>query len=128
MTPPVIATIVSHGQRDLLARTLEALRRDGVPAALLANLPDGSERLAEELGARAGLNPEPRSFAVNQNALIAATDSRYVLVLNPDTTRIRARSPAWSSTPTPTRAAASPGRSCSNRTGRCSARAAASRR
>jgi N-acetylglucosaminyl-diphospho-decaprenol L-rhamnosyltransferase len=53
--------------------------------ALLENVPDGSASLAARLGARAGRNPVPRSFSQNQNALIAATRSRYVLVLNPDT-------------------------------------------
>ncbi len=48
-------------------------------------MPDGSASFAARLGVRAGRNPVPRSFSQNQNALIAATRSRYVLVLNPDT-------------------------------------------
>jgi GT2 family glycosyltransferase len=84
-TPDVVACIVSHGQRGLLPRCLDGLRRDGVPIALVENVPDGSARLARSYGARAGTNPVPRTFAENQNALIAATRSRYVLVLNPDT-------------------------------------------
>jgi GT2 family glycosyltransferase len=83
--PDVIACVVSHGQRDLLARCLPGLERDGVPVALLENVPDGSAAAAAKHGARAGRNPVPRTFAQNQNALIAATRSRYVLVLNPDT-------------------------------------------
>ena len=83
--PDVIACVVSHGQRGLLSRCLPGLRRDGIPIALLENVPDGSAAYAASLGARAGRNPEPRSFARNQNALLAATSSRYVLVLNPDT-------------------------------------------
>jgi N-acetylglucosaminyl-diphospho-decaprenol L-rhamnosyltransferase len=83
-TPDVVACIVSHGQRDLLGPCLEALRHDDVPAVVLENVPDGSAALAESLGARATAAPRPASFARNQNALAAATSSRYVLVLNPD--------------------------------------------
>jgi N-acetylglucosaminyl-diphospho-decaprenol L-rhamnosyltransferase len=84
MTPDVIACIVSHGQRDLLRACLEALRVDRVPAVVLENIPDGSAALATSLGARASAATEPASFARNQNALAAATSSRYLLVLNPD--------------------------------------------
>jgi len=80
----VVATIVSHSQQELIASCLAALHRDRVTAVVLENLPDGSAALAASLGARAGVNPHPRSFARNQNALIAATRSRYLLVLNPD--------------------------------------------
>jgi N-acetylglucosaminyl-diphospho-decaprenol L-rhamnosyltransferase len=85
LTPDVVACIVSHHQRDDLPRCLDGLQRDGIPVALLENVPDGSATLAARLGVRAGRNPAPRSFSQNQNALIAATRSRYVLVLNPDT-------------------------------------------
>jgi GT2 family glycosyltransferase len=85
VTPDVVACVVSHHQRDDLPRCLDGLVRDGIPVALLENVPDGSAALAARLGARAGRNPVPRSFSQNQNALIAATRSRYVLVLNPDT-------------------------------------------
>jgi N-acetylglucosaminyl-diphospho-decaprenol L-rhamnosyltransferase len=80
----VVACIVSHGQRDLLGPCLEALRGDGVPAVVIENIPDGSATLARSLGARASASLEPASFARNQNALIGATSTRYVLVLNPD--------------------------------------------
>jgi hypothetical protein len=80
----VIACIVSHGQRALLTPCLTALRADDVPAVVLENVPDGSAELAASLGARTGVNSRPGSFAHNQNALIASTRSRYVLVLNPD--------------------------------------------
>jgi N-acetylglucosaminyl-diphospho-decaprenol L-rhamnosyltransferase len=82
--PDVVACIVSHGQRDLLGPCLEALRADDVRAVVLENIPDGSASLALSLGARASASLEPASFARNQNALIAATSSRHVLVLNPD--------------------------------------------
>jgi N-acetylglucosaminyl-diphospho-decaprenol L-rhamnosyltransferase len=84
MVPDVVACIVSHGQRHLLGACLEALRADDVPAIVLENIPDGSAALAASLGARASASLDPASFARNQNALIAATSSRYVLVLNPD--------------------------------------------
>jgi GT2 family glycosyltransferase len=83
-TPDVVACIVSHGQRDLLPACLAALRADAVPAVVLENVPDGSAALATSLGARSSVSSEPASFARNQNALFAATSSRYVLVLNPD--------------------------------------------
>jgi N-acetylglucosaminyl-diphospho-decaprenol L-rhamnosyltransferase len=80
----LVATVVSHGQRDLLADCLSALARDGVPALVCENVPDGSAELARSLGFRAYVNPRPRSFAENQNALIASTSEPYVLILNPD--------------------------------------------
>jgi N-acetylglucosaminyl-diphospho-decaprenol L-rhamnosyltransferase len=83
-TPDVVACIVSHGQRDLLPLCLSALRADDVPAVVLENIPDGSAELAASLGARASVNARPASFAANQNALARATESRYVLLLNPD--------------------------------------------
>jgi N-acetylglucosaminyl-diphospho-decaprenol L-rhamnosyltransferase len=83
-TPEVVACVVSHGQRELLEPCLAALRVDDVPAIVLENVPDGSAALARSLGARAGANARPASFARNQNALAAATRSRYVLILNPD--------------------------------------------
>jgi N-acetylglucosaminyl-diphospho-decaprenol L-rhamnosyltransferase len=84
MTLDVVACIVSHGQRDLLETCLGALRVDAVPAVVLENIPDGSAALATSLGARASVSVAPASFARNQNALAAATSSRYLLVLNPD--------------------------------------------
>jgi GT2 family glycosyltransferase len=84
VTDDVVACIVSHGQRDLLEACLEALRVDAVPAVVLENIPDGSAALATSLGARASTSSTPASFARNQNALAAATSSRYLLVLNPD--------------------------------------------
>ena len=127
--PDVVACIVSHGQRDLLGPCLEALHVDDVPAVVLENIPDGSAALAASLGARASASLEPASFARNQNALIAATSSRYVLVLNPDclvrpgrgaaARLVRGRAPARGS-----RGAAA----ARSRRQRCSARAVAFRR
>ncbi|HEY3613661.1 MAG TPA: glycosyltransferase family 2 protein [Gaiellales bacterium] len=84
MTSPVIATITSHGQRDLLEGCLTALARDGIPALVCENVPDGSAELARSLGFRAYVNERPRTFAQNQNALSLATSEPYVLALNPD--------------------------------------------
>jgi GT2 family glycosyltransferase len=80
----VVALVVSHGQRDLLRGCLEALARDGLSGLVCENLPDGSADLARSLGFRAYANDQPRTFAQNQNALIAATTEPYVLILNPD--------------------------------------------
>jgi N-acetylglucosaminyl-diphospho-decaprenol L-rhamnosyltransferase len=80
----IVATVVSHGQRDLLGDCLGALARDGVAALVCENVPDASADLARSLGFRAYVNGRPRSFAENQNALIAATTEPYVLILNPD--------------------------------------------
>ena len=80
----LVAGIVSHGQRDLLRSCLESLAREGVPALVCENIPDGSAELARSLGFRAYVNERPRTFAQNQNALIAATGEPFVLILNPD--------------------------------------------
>ena len=69
----VVATIVSHDQRALLADCLAALARDGVPALVCENVPDGSAELARSLGFGGYANERPRTFAQNQNALFAAT-------------------------------------------------------
>jgi N-acetylglucosaminyl-diphospho-decaprenol L-rhamnosyltransferase len=84
VTQDVVACIVSHDQRALLEPCLAALQADAVPAIVLENVADGSAALATALGARAAVNATPASFARNQNALAAATSSRYLLVLNPD--------------------------------------------
>ena len=55
-----------------------------MPALVCENVPDGSAELARSLGFRAYVNERPRTFAQNQNALIAATTAPYVLILNPD--------------------------------------------
>ena len=80
----VVATVVSHGQRALLEACLATVVSEGVPAVVCENVPDGSADLARSLGFRAYVNERPRTFAQNQNALIAATAEPYVLVLNPD--------------------------------------------
>ena len=80
----VVATIVSHQQRGLLGDCLEALALDGVPALVCENVPDGSAELSRSLGFRAYSNERPRTFAQNQNALIAATSEPWLLILNPD--------------------------------------------
>ncbi|HET6172428.1 MAG TPA: glycosyltransferase family 2 protein [Gaiellales bacterium] len=80
----VVATVVSHDQRALLGDCLAALARDGVPALVCENVPDGSAELARSLGFRAYANERPRTFAQNQNALFGATGEPYVLSLNPD--------------------------------------------
>jgi GT2 family glycosyltransferase len=81
----VVAAIVSHGHREDLDPCLDALAQDGVPAVVLENIPDGSAALAAGRGARAGRSPEPRSLAVNWNAILAATTEPNILLLNPDT-------------------------------------------
>jgi GT2 family glycosyltransferase len=80
----VIATVVSHDQRNLLEACLATLARAGVPALVCENVPDGSAELARSLGFRAYVNERPRTFAQNQNALFAATTEPYLLALNPD--------------------------------------------
>jgi N-acetylglucosaminyl-diphospho-decaprenol L-rhamnosyltransferase len=80
----IVATIVSHDQCDLLGECLAALARDGVSALVCENTHDGSAELARSLGFRAYANERPRTFAQNQNALIAATTEPFVLILNPD--------------------------------------------
>jgi N-acetylglucosaminyl-diphospho-decaprenol L-rhamnosyltransferase len=80
----VIAAVVSHDQRALLEECLGALARDGVPALVCENVPDGSAELARSRGFRSYVNERPRTFAQNQNALFAATTEPYVLALNPD--------------------------------------------
>ena len=93
--PPPSTAKRSHeqGRRHASSRTISATcwrtawrrsRATACPRSCCENMPDGSAELARSLGFRAYANERPRTFAQNQNALIAATTEPYVLILNPD--------------------------------------------
>ncbi len=79
----VSAVVVSHGHREELATSLPALLPQVDEVVVIANIP-GSEPEDPAI-VRVLTNPEPRSFAANINAGVAATSGELVLVANPDT-------------------------------------------
>lgn len=96
MTSPVAApvsdvavSIVNTNNRELLLACLESLRGEDVEVVVLDNASeDGSvEAVADRFpNVRVIAQPFRAGFGANHNAVIRATESRYVYVLNDDTT------------------------------------------
>jgi len=78
----VSAVVVSHGHRAELAESLPALLPQVDEAVVIANVPGSAP--GDAGGARVIENVQPRSFAANVNAGVAATSGELVLVANPD--------------------------------------------
>ncbi len=78
----VSAVVVSHGHAAELERSLPALAPQVDELVVIANLPGSVEAIPD--GAALIENEQPRSFAANVNAGVAATTGEYVLVSNPD--------------------------------------------
>ncbi len=78
----VSAVVVSHGHGAELAESLPALLPQVDETVVIANLP-GSEP-AYTSAARVIESSQPRSYAANVNAGVAATTGELVLVSNPD--------------------------------------------
>ncbi len=78
----ISAVVVSHGQPDLLERSLSGLAPQVEEVLVVANVPGSAGRLP----ANASLlqSPRPRGYAANANAGIAATTGDAVVLANPD--------------------------------------------
>ena len=78
----VSAVIISHGHARALEASLPALAPQVDELVVIANLPGSVGELPQ--GTRVLESPQPRTFAANVNAGVAATTGEYVLVCNPD--------------------------------------------
>ena len=78
----VSAVVVSHGHARELEESLPALGPQVDELLVISNVPGSAGALPP--GVRLLESPEPRSFAANVNAGVAATSGEYVLVANPD--------------------------------------------
>jgi N-acetylglucosaminyl-diphospho-decaprenol L-rhamnosyltransferase len=78
----VAAVVVSHGHAAELEETLPALAPQVDELLVVANVPGSVGRVPD--GTRILANDRPLGFAANANLGIAATDTDYVLVANPD--------------------------------------------
>ena len=80
----VVATIVSHEQRDLLGDCLGALARDGVPGSCARTRPTAAPTSRARWGSAPTSTSGRARSRRTMNALIAATTEPYALILNPD--------------------------------------------
>jgi N-acetylglucosaminyl-diphospho-decaprenol L-rhamnosyltransferase len=78
----VAAVVVSHGHARELRESLPALDPQVDELVVVENLPGSVDEVPEK--AHVIRNPEPKTFAANLNAGIAATTTPYVLSVNPD--------------------------------------------
>ena len=78
----VSAVVVSHGHARELEASLPALVPQVDELVVISNLPGSIGEPPE--GARVLESPQPRTFAENVNAGVAATAGDYVLISNPD--------------------------------------------
>ena len=118
--------VVSHGHARELESSLPALAPQVDELLVVANIPGSLP--ADLHGARVIENERPRSYSANLNAAFARTSGELVVVCNPDAVAEPKRSRSSPPSPTRIRAAASPARRCSTRTGRGNPRGGASPR
>jgi GT2 family glycosyltransferase len=78
----VAGVVVSHGHAAMLEQTLPALAPQVDELLVVANIPGSVGHVPD--GTRILANDRPLGYAANANLGIAATDTDYVLVANPD--------------------------------------------
>ena len=78
----VAGVVVSHGHAAELEQTLPALAPQVDELLVVANIPGSVGHVPD--GTRILANDRPLGYAANANLGIAATDTDYVLVANPD--------------------------------------------
>lgn len=82
---PITAIVVSHDSAEVLPACLDALAREGVPAIVVDNASsDDSRSVAEAKGARVIANARNEGYGRANNIGVAAADTPYVLIVNPD--------------------------------------------
>lgn len=89
VVPDLTVSIVNHNSRELLLACLDSLAGTAAEIVVLDNASeDGSAEAVSEDFPEVRLITQPfrAGFGENQNTLIRATSSRYVCLLNPDTT------------------------------------------
>ncbi len=85
LPPSITAVIVSYDSAEVLPACLDALAREGVPAILVDNASeDESRAIAQARGARVIANARNEGYGRANNIGVAACDTPYVLIVNPD--------------------------------------------
>ena len=87
MTLPVTAVVVTYDSAQVLPACLEALARDNVPVIVVDNASgDDSVAIAERMGVRVIRNARNEGFGRGMNAGVAAAQTDFCLLTNPDLT------------------------------------------
>jgi GT2 family glycosyltransferase len=89
--PDLTISIVAHNSREQLLACLDSLAGTAAEIVVLDNASeDGTAEAVRELfpGVRLIVQPFRAGFGANHNTVIRATSSRYVWLLNPDTTAV----------------------------------------
>lgn len=82
---PVTAIVVTHDSADVLPACLGALAAEGVPSIVVDNASsDDSRAIAEARGARVIANLRNEGYGRANNIGIAAAQTPFVLIVNPD--------------------------------------------
>jgi GT2 family glycosyltransferase len=81
----ITAIVVSYDSAEVLPACLDALAREGVRAIVVDNAStDASRSVAEAKGARVIANTRNEGYGRANNIGVAAADTPYVLIVNPD--------------------------------------------
>ncbi|WP_353182822.1 glycosyltransferase family 2 protein [Bosea sp. (in: a-proteobacteria)] len=81
----ITAIVVSYDSAEVLPACLDALAREGVAAIVVDNASaDDSRGIAERRGARVLANARNEGYGRANNRGVAAADTPYVLIVNPD--------------------------------------------
>jgi len=81
----ITAIVVSYDSAEVLPACLDALAAEGVPAIVVDNASaDESRSIAAAKGARVIANARNEGYGRGNNIGIAAADTPYVLIVNPD--------------------------------------------
>ncbi len=81
----ITAIVVSYDSAEVLPACLNALAGEGVPAIVVDNASgDDSRGIAEKRGARVIANARNEGYGRANNLGVAAADTPYVLIVNPD--------------------------------------------
>lgn len=82
---PITAIVVAHDSAEVLPACLSALAAEGVPAIVVDNASgDASATIARELGATVIASPRNEGYGRANNRGVAASDTPFVLIVNPD--------------------------------------------
>ncbi|MGX1742752.1 glycosyltransferase family 2 protein [Bosea sp. NPDC055353] len=81
----ITAIVVSYDSAEVLPACLDALAGEGVPAIVVDNASsDDSRAIAEAKGARVIANARNEGYGRANNIGVAAAETPYVLIVNPD--------------------------------------------
>jgi len=81
----ITAIVVAYDSAEVLPTCLDAVAREGVPAIVVDNASgDGSRDVAERHGVRVIANARNEGYGRANNIGVAAAETPYVLIVNPD--------------------------------------------